>query len=71
MVKNLGNVDKVIRSVVGLVFIYLGIIDDTIVVDQFIKYVFISIGIISLLVAVVGNCPLYTLIGVNTSCEKN
>ncbi|WP_086479793.1 YgaP family membrane protein [Oceanospirillum sanctuarii] len=60
--KNVGSVDKILRIVVGLVLIAL---------------VFVGpqtpwgwIGIVPLLTAVLGFCPLYKVIGVNTCKTK-
>jgi len=60
--KNVGSVDKILRIVVGLVLIAL---------------VFVGpqtpwgwIGVVPLLTAVLGFCPLYKVIGVNTCKTK-
>ncbi len=61
MEKNVGNLDKILRIVIGLVLISL---------------VFVGpqtpwgwIGIVPLATALVGWCPLYRIIGVST-CKK-
>ncbi|WP_372738019.1 DUF2892 domain-containing protein [Neptunomonas sp.] len=61
MEKNIGSVDKVIRILIGLVLIAL---------------VFVGpqtpwgwIGVPVILIALVGTCPLYKIIGVST-CKK-
>ncbi len=60
--KNVGSVDKILRIVVGLALIAI---------------VFVGpqtpwgwIGVVPLLTAVLGFCPLYKLIGVNTCKAK-
>lgn len=60
--KNVGNVDKVIRIILGLVLIAL---------------VFVGpqtpwgwIGIIPLATGLIGFCPLYTIFGINTCGTK-
>lgn len=60
--KNVGNVDKVIRIILGLVLIAL---------------VFVGpqtpwgwIGIIPLATGLIGFCPLYTVFGINTCGTK-
>ena len=70
MTKNMGITDKVIRSMIGFVLLYLGYFENDIINDQFIEYIFIAIGVFSLLIVIVGNCPLYTLIGLSTLGKK-
>lgn len=64
MDKNIGSVDKIIRVLVGLVLVAL---------------VFVGpqtpwgwIGVPFILIALVGTCPIYKIIGVSTckACEK-
>ncbi len=58
MTKNMGNADRVIRAVIGLVLLSL---------------VFVGpqtpwgwIGIIPLVTAAIGVCPLYSIVGIRT-----
>lgn len=61
MKTNIGNLDRVVRGVGGVALIGLAAAG-TIGVWGY-------VGVIPLLTAVVGSCPLYTLIGV-TTCPK-
>ena len=70
MTKNLGKSDRMIRMVVGFVFIYLGVFNAELVNDQLSASILIVMGIVSLLVVFVGSCPLYALIGLNTCGKK-
>ena len=70
MTSNMGVADKIIRSMIGLTLLYLGFIDNDFINDQFIEYIFIAFGIFSLLVVIVGNCPMYSLIGISTLGKK-
>jgi hypothetical protein len=54
---NVGSLDKVVRVVVGLVIIGVGLA---------FKSWWGAIGVIPLVTAAVGFCPLYTLLGVST-----
>ncbi len=57
MKKNVGTIDRVIRAVVGLVIFAIGI---------YFKSWWAVVGIIPIATAVVGWCPPYALLGVNT-----
>lgn len=70
MTKNLGQIDRVIRTIVGLVFIYLGFIDNQVVTDELSSNVLGVLGVVFLSVVAVGSCPLYSVIGINTCGKK-
>lgn len=57
MKRNVGMIDRVIRIVLGLVIIAWGVMTNNWLG---------LIGLIPLATAVVGYCPAYTLIGINT-----
>jgi hypothetical protein len=59
--QNVGSVDRIIRVVVGLALLGLWF-----VLDGNLRFVAL-IGLVPLLTAAVGLCPLYTLIGVKTN----
>lgn len=58
--KNVGNVDKIIRIIIGVVLLSL-----LFVLNGNIKYLGL-IGIIPFLTAVFGYCPLYSMFGIKT-----
>lgn len=60
MKKNVGSVDKILRIVVGL-----GLLSLLFVLEAPMKYLGL-IGLVPLATSLMGWCPLYTLIGVNT-----
>lgn len=60
MQKNVGSVDKILRIVVGL-----GLLSLLFVLDAPMKYLGL-IGLVPLATSLMGWCPLYTLLGVNT-----
>lgn len=68
MKKNVGSADKGIRIILGLVLLILAF---TVPAGQPAKVVFIVVGIIALLTAITGFCPLYTLLGINTRKVKS
>jgi hypothetical protein len=57
MKANVGKADKFIRIVIGLAIISMGILYNS---------WFGIIGVIPILTAFIGFCPLYTLLGINT-----
>lgn len=64
MKKNIGTIDRILRIVVGLVLIALAVTGTQPV------GAFGWLGIIPLLTAFVSFCPLYSLLHINTSCDK-
>lgn len=64
--RNAGKLDRLLRTIIGIVLIYFGFIN-TGLIGQLVLTVLIGIfGIINLVVAVTGVCPVYTMAGINT-----
>ena len=61
MNKNIGNLDKTIRLIVGILIIVAGFLNDSL---------FGAIGLIPIITALVNWCPLYTILKINTNCDK-
>ncbi|HEY4602131.1 MAG TPA: DUF2892 domain-containing protein [Cerasibacillus sp.] len=64
MEKNVGNVDRVIRFIVGIVLLSL-----LFMLEGGIKWVGL-LGIVMIFTALVGYCPLYKPLGINTNKGK-
>jgi hypothetical protein len=67
MKKNMGGLDKVLRILIAVVFVYLfysGIVAGTL------GYVLLAFAGIFILTSLVSFCPLYTILGVNTCKTK-
>lgn len=62
MNKNIGKVDKIIRIVVGLAIIVFGVVSGS--------WLGI-IGLIPLGTALIGWCPLYCPLKINTVCDQD
>lgn len=63
MKKNMGNADRFIRAIIAAIFGYLyfsGLVTGTAGI------ILLVVGGIFLLTSVVGNCPLYSVLGVKT-----
>lgn len=68
--KNVGFIDKIFRIIISLALIGFGYIQLTQVGDMFSGYGFIVFGVVFLFIALVGYCPLYSLVGINTHSDK-
>lgn len=67
MKKNVGNTDRIIRLVMAAVFAYLyfsGTVTGTL------GLVLVVLGAVFALTSLVGFCPIYTMLGVNTCPTK-
>lgn len=64
MQKNVGSTDKVIRWIIGLILLSL-----LFFLEGGVRYIGL-IGIIPILTAIVGFCPLYTLFKLNTNKQE-
>ena len=62
MTRNIGNTDKVLRIVVGLVLLALVFVGPKTPLGWF--------GIVPLLTGLTGFCPLYTLLGISTRSRE-
>ena len=66
MKQNMGGTDKLIRVLVALVaglLVYFNVVEDTL------AYVLLAIAAIFVLTSLVGFCPLYGVLGID-SCSK-
>ena len=59
---NVGMTDRIIRALAGVGLIAYGLIAN--------NYIVAGIGAIPLLTAIVGFCPFYPLLKINTGCHK-
>ncbi len=60
MDRNMGDVDRVIRIVIGIIIAVLGVVYHS---------WFGAVGVIPLITAGIGFCPLYKVLGIN-SCDN-
>ncbi len=64
--RNIGGIDRVLRIGIGISMIYFGFISDYIITDAVAGSIFGMFGSVMLVIAVVGNCPFYSVIGFTT-----
>lgn len=65
--RNMGTIDRIIRIVTGLVMVYLGFIDQSIIGSQTINIIVGIFGIFSILFAYLAFCPIYNLGNISTN----
>jgi Protein of unknown function (DUF2892) len=64
MLTNVGNLDRIVRVVIGAALLWFAF-------TSILPYAWLGyIGILALLTAAVGSCPLYSLLGVSTCPVK-
>jgi len=66
MKKNVGRVDTVIRTVIGFVAFYYSYTE---AVSPW-NYILYGVGIIMIVTAVRGSCPIFSLLGISTNKKK-
>jgi fatty acid desaturase len=66
MTPNVGGFDRIARIVVGLALIAFAVLAPATISWKWVGY----IGVVPLLTALVGFCPAYTLLGLNTCPMK-
>lgn len=65
--RNLANWDRAARVVVGLVCVYLGFIDTSIIGSSLVAILVGVFGIVNIGAATVSYCPVYGLAGLSTA----
>lgn len=66
MKKNMGGTDKLIRVILALIMgllVYFEVVEDTL------AYILLALAVIFVLTTLVGFCPLYGVLGID-SCSK-
>ena len=63
----MGNTDRIIRVVIAAVIAILFINN---IITGVLAYVLLVVGIVFLLTSLVGSCPLYSFLGINTCRVK-
>ena len=69
---NLHNIDRLIRTVVGIGCIYIGFIDQSMITNNIVSILIGLFGIINLIAAAISYCPIYGFAGFSTCpADKN
>ena len=65
MIKNVGDKEKMIRIIAGAVLLLLFLI-----IGSGIRWLFALLGVVALATGILGFCPIYKLLGMNTKENK-
>jgi len=68
--RNAGKLDRSLRVIMGIVLIYFGFINTGFISQVLLATLIGIFGIINILVAVIGVCPVYALAGIST-CDSH
>ena len=64
--RNLGVIDRVLRAGISLAMVYFGFFGNYLITDHIAGLILGVMGVGSLIIAIIGYCPLYGLIGFST-----
>ncbi len=70
MKRNIGTIDMFIRLTLGVILGYLGFLDNPVISASISKILIGVCGVVVFASAIIRNCPLYYIIGLNT-CSRN
>ena len=68
--RNLGVIDRILRAGISLAMIYFGFFSGYLITDHVAGLILGAMGVGSLIIAAIGYCPLYGLIGFSTYTTK-
>jgi hypothetical protein len=61
MTCNVGKIDRIVRGIIGAAALAWGVMNGNIIADV--------VGAVLLFTAIIGWCPPYALLGINTGCK--
>lgn len=64
---NVGLIDRIIRLGVSVALFYLALYFPATAEDMVASYILLAAGVVNTIVALIGICPVYMAIGVNTA----
>jgi hypothetical protein len=64
---NVGMIDRALRLSLSVILFYLALFYPVTSQDMMTSYILIGAGVINTVVALIGICPVYMLIGINTA----
>lgn len=65
MTKNMGSLDRGVRIAVAILLLVLAY-GTGFAASGILHWLFIAVAVVFLITAVVGNCPLYSIVGIKT-----
>jgi len=71
MTVNVGNLDRIVRLILGVVLIAAPFLSGLALFDTaWIKYVSVIVGVVMLVVSLTRSCPIYSIFGMRTCKAK-
>jgi hypothetical protein len=68
MKRNMGNADRIIRSLVAVLILSLSF---TGIIHGALGFALLAVAVVFIVTAFFATCPLYSLLGINTCSHKN
>jgi hypothetical protein len=68
--RNIGFIDRILRTGIGLGMMYVGFLGQHLVADYVTRMVIGGMGVFMIVIAIIGICPMYALIGFSTHSQK-
>jgi hypothetical protein len=68
--RNLHNLDRLVRVIIGIGCIYVGFVDTSIISNHLISILVGIFGVINIVAAAIAHCPVYNLAGLSTCPTK-
>jgi hypothetical protein len=68
---NVGRLDQILRIGIGLVLVWIGFFDTSLIDDRLIAGLVGLFGLLNILAAVLRVCPFYNLAGINTNNQDD
>ena len=68
---NMHNIDRVIRLIIGLICIYVGFIDSSLISNNIVSILVGVFGVVNIWAFYTTRCPVYTAVGFSTATAGN
>jgi hypothetical protein len=69
LIRNMGTLDRIFRTMMGVAFIYFGPVSDLLITDGLSEALLALVGVLALVSALSGYCPVYHMANIS-SCRK-
>jgi hypothetical protein len=62
----MGRLDRMARFLIGVVLIYITLVDNSVIQNDVARYILAAIGLLNLVSAIISSCPMYVIAGIDT-----
>jgi len=69
--RNLHNLDRLVRVVIGIGCVYVGFVDTSIISNNVVSMLVGAFGVVNIIAAAFSHCPIYNLAGLSTCPIKS